>query len=133
MPTSNKTSKSNGGAKVETAVEAIAEPSPEQKSPTNDSILSSQNLLGNLVYLSFVGAAIYYIGTCAYQIRLSAIKEYGPIIHEFDPYFNWRATEVRIATKLFLKINLHLILFCITFAYFIVSIFQRLAKIREMV
>jgi len=93
MPTSNKTSKSNGGAKVETAVEAIAEPSPEQKSPTNDSILSSQYLLGNLVYLSFVGAAIYYIGTCAYQIRLSAIKEYGPIIHEFDPYFNWRATE----------------------------------------
>mmetsp|Transcript_17029 Transcript_17029/g.32223 ORF Transcript_17029/g.32223 Transcript_17029/m.32223 type:complete len:828 (+) Transcript_17029:233-2716(+) len=29
----------------------------------------------------------------AYDIRLEAIKEYGPIIHEFDPYFNFRATE----------------------------------------
>ena len=31
----------------------------------------------------------------AYQIRLRAIDEYGPVIHEFDPYFNFRATEVR--------------------------------------
>eukprot|EP00984_Skeletonema_dohrnii_P028605 scaffold18659_cov96-Skeletonema_dohrnii-CCMP3373.AAC.1 len=22
-----------------------------------------------------------------------AIQEYGPVIHEFDPYFNWRATQ----------------------------------------
>eukprot|EP00554_Chaetoceros_debilis_P004761 CAMPEP_0194095368 /NCGR_PEP_ID=MMETSP0149-20130528/56790_1 /TAXON_ID=122233 /ORGANISM="Chaetoceros debilis, Strain MM31A-1" /LENGTH=962 /DNA_ID=CAMNT_0038781309 /DNA_START=608 /DNA_END=3496 /DNA_ORIENTATION=- len=29
----------------------------------------------------------------AYKIRLLAIEEYGPIIHEFDPYFNFRATE----------------------------------------
>jgi hypothetical protein len=26
---------------------------------------------------------------------MSAIDEYGPVIHEFDPYFNYRATEVR--------------------------------------
>ena len=31
----------------------------------------------------------------AYTIRLRAISEYGPVIHEFDPYFNYRATEVR--------------------------------------
>lgn len=30
----------------------------------------------------------------AYKIRLQAIEEYGPVIHEFDPYFNYRATEV---------------------------------------
>lgn len=29
----------------------------------------------------------------AYNIRLYAINEYGRIIHEFDPYFNYRATE----------------------------------------
>eukprot|EP00536_Pseudo-nitzschia_multiseries_P007650 jgi/Psemu1/240422/estExt_Genewise1.C_1820012 len=32
---------------------------------------------------------IYY----SYRIRMSAIDEYGPVIHEFDPYFNFRATE----------------------------------------
>eukprot|EP00930_Biecheleria_cincta_P027953 TRINITY_DN19525_c0_g1_i1.p1 TRINITY_DN19525_c0_g1~~TRINITY_DN19525_c0_g1_i1.p1 ORF type:complete len:244 (+),score=22.57 TRINITY_DN19525_c0_g1_i1:186-917(+) len=29
----------------------------------------------------------------AYEIRLYPIKEYGYIIHEFDPWFNYRATE----------------------------------------
>jgi len=38
--------------------------------------------------------ALYLCGKNAYDIRLHAIKEYGPIIHEFDPYFNYRATEV---------------------------------------
>jgi len=36
---------------------------------------------------------IWLFGNAAYSIRLLAIKEYGPIIHEFDPYFNYRATE----------------------------------------
>jgi len=29
----------------------------------------------------------------AYSIRLHSVEEYGNIIHEFDPYFNFRATE----------------------------------------
>jgi dolichyl-diphosphooligosaccharide--protein glycosyltransferase len=29
----------------------------------------------------------------AYEIRLIAINEFGRVIHEFDPYFNYRATE----------------------------------------
>lgn len=29
----------------------------------------------------------------AYDIRMYAINEYGRVIHEFDPYFNYRATE----------------------------------------
>ncbi|KAL3942167.1 MAG: hypothetical protein SGBAC_003592 [Bacillariaceae sp.] len=37
--------------------------------------------------------AILSIIYTAYDIRLAAIKEYGPVIHEFDPYFNFRATE----------------------------------------
>lgn len=31
--------------------------------------------------------------TSAYRIRLYAIHEYGRIIHEFDPWFNFRATQ----------------------------------------
>jgi hypothetical protein len=46
--------------------------------------------LGLLVFL-------YYILVEAYEIRLYAIKEYGRVIHEFDPYFNYRATEVRLS------------------------------------
>jgi hypothetical protein len=38
---------------------------------------------------------MYYACREAYEIRLYALKEYGLIIHEFDPYFNYRATEVR--------------------------------------
>lgn len=30
----------------------------------------------------------------AYDCRLFAIKKYGTVIHEFDPWFNYRATEV---------------------------------------
>jgi dolichyl-diphosphooligosaccharide--protein glycosyltransferase len=50
-----------------------------------------------------VASAIYVVGflhllyrACveAYQIRLYAIEEYGRVIHEFDPYFNYRAAEV---------------------------------------
>ena len=37
---------------------------------------------------------LYRILLEAYDIRLYAIKEFGRIIHEFDPYFNYRATEV---------------------------------------
>jgi len=29
----------------------------------------------------------------AYEIRLYPVKIYGLIIHEFDPWFNYRATE----------------------------------------
>ena len=29
----------------------------------------------------------------AYDIRLYAIKDYGAVIHEFDPWFNFRATQ----------------------------------------
>jgi asparagine N-glycosylation enzyme membrane subunit Stt3 len=29
----------------------------------------------------------------AYEIRTYAIRDYGPVIHEFDPWFNYRATQ----------------------------------------
>lgn len=33
------------------------------------------------------------IAKSAYEIRMFAINEYGLVIHEFDPWFNFRATE----------------------------------------
>ena len=39
-------------------------------------------------------AALAYAGSLAYDIRLYAIKEFGLVIHEFDPWFNFRATKV---------------------------------------
>ena len=46
---------------------------------------------------AWFGAAVYvvvHLVHTAYRIRLKAIEEFGPVIHEFDPYFNYRATEV---------------------------------------
>jgi dolichyl-diphosphooligosaccharide--protein glycosyltransferase len=35
---------------------------------------------------------VWYALSVAYDIRMHAIKEYGMVIHEFDPWFNYRAT-----------------------------------------
>jgi len=42
-----------------------------------------------IVRILFVALAL----VLAFDIRLYAIKEYGLVIHEFDPWFNYRATE----------------------------------------
>ena len=39
-------------------------------------------------------AGFIYAGYNAYHIRLFAIETYGRVIHEFDPWFNYRATYV---------------------------------------
>jgi len=46
-------------------------------------------LAGWLVRLAVLGIAM----RAAYSIRLLAVKEYGMVIHEFDPWFNFRATQ----------------------------------------
>lgn len=45
--------------------------------------------LMNLLRLAALGLICYG----AYNIRLHAVENYGRVIHEFDPYFNLRATE----------------------------------------
>lgn len=45
------------------------------------------------LYLILLGQILYLASKEAYEIRLFSIKEYGRVIHEFDPYFNYRATE----------------------------------------
>ena len=37
---------------------------------------------------------LYVASGLAYGIRMYAINTYGRVIHEFDPWFNYRATEV---------------------------------------
>merc|ERR1719409_16531 len=51
----------------------------------------SQVLSGwsSFVYVVLLAHAAYY----AYDIRLFAVRNYGRIIHEFDPWFNFRATQ----------------------------------------
>ena len=51
-------------------------------------ILRSE-VLGVAVWL----AVMLYAGHLAYDIRLYAIRGFGTVIHEFDPWFNYRATE----------------------------------------
>ena len=38
-------------------------------------------------------AAVVVFAGLAVEIRLSAVRTYGLVIHEFDPWFNFRATE----------------------------------------
>ena len=59
------------------------------------SSLSSDYLI-NLVWFGAVLYGIKHFLHQAYIIRMQAIEEFGPVIHEFDPYFNWRATRVCI-------------------------------------
>jgi hypothetical protein len=71
---------------------------PSSSSSSSSSSTSTSSSSDYLINLVWFGAVVYGIGYFlyyAYQIRLQAIKEYGPVIHEFDPYFNWRATQVR--------------------------------------
>jgi hypothetical protein len=55
---------------------------------------SSAAFLWTAVYGGILIYGLYLALYSAYTIRLRAILDYGPVIHEFDPYFNYRATEV---------------------------------------
>ncbi len=57
---------------------------------------AASDSLMNLVWFGAVAYALFLFLVNAYVIRMQAIQEYGPVIHEFDPYFNWRATQVCI-------------------------------------
>ena len=48
-----------------------------------------------LAILWQLGVLVGFLYVCqkAYQIRLYAVEEYGAVIHEFDPYFNFRSAE----------------------------------------
>ena len=70
-------------------------PVPTKKSAAED---TSQSLI-DMVWMGAIFYAVAVILSAAYKIRLHAIEEYGAVIHEFDPYFNYRATEVSIRSN----------------------------------
>ena len=45
------------------------------------------------IQVALVAFALYM----AWDIRLLAVRNYGRVIHEFDPWFNFRATEYLVA------------------------------------
>ena len=83
---STSTINDTSATKVTTTTTVTSPISP----PTSSSIHLYDIAFYVFILVSFMYATIY-----AYNIRLHAIREYGPVIHEFDPYFNYRATEVR--------------------------------------
>lgn len=54
---------------------------------------SPSDYLFSLVWIGAILYSVAFFLQNAYNIRLQAINEYGRVIHEFDPYFNWRATQ----------------------------------------
>ena len=81
---------------------------PSPPSPNPDSVLQNNNQavdnsnesnnLGRTIYsmirLSFGFFLTRHFIIKAFEVRMHAINEYGYVIHEFDPWFNFRATEV---------------------------------------
>jgi len=59
----------------------------------SDPIKQTSSLAVALTWQCAMVYALYSFLTTAYRIRLLAIETFGPVIHEFDPYFNYRATE----------------------------------------
>jgi hypothetical protein len=101
-PSSSKSSLSNGGGagknektanrkggavKMEPAEAPVSDINPATATQT-------QTELHDYVWLSGAALVLYKVLKTAYEIRLTSIREYGPVIHEYDPYFNYRATEV---------------------------------------
>lgn len=64
-----------------------AKPEPTSEPEPEESLLDSMFSWG--LYALALAFAVYQ----AYNIRLFAINEYGLVIHEFDPWFNFRATK----------------------------------------
>ncbi|CAB9508694.1 glycosyltransferase subunit STT3A [Seminavis robusta] len=54
---------------------------------------SGSSTVFGLFWTALAGYGVFIIAQIAYRIRLRAIEDFGPVIHEFDPYFNYRATE----------------------------------------
>jgi dolichyl-diphosphooligosaccharide---protein glycosyltransferase len=54
---------------------------------------SITSILYHLIFAILRIVALGFIGYAAYSVRMHAINIYGLVIHEFDPWFNFRATQ----------------------------------------
>ena len=64
---------------------------------SSDQSQQASSVMLNLTWLGTMLYAAFTFLRTAYSIRLLAIEEFGLVIHEFDPYFNFRATEVSLS------------------------------------
>lgn len=83
-------------AKAKTATQQTESSDPFAPPPEKKEKVTSLPPSNPLVGWVWFGAAVYLVAVIvktAYRIRMGAIDEFGPVIHEFDPYFNFRATE----------------------------------------
>merc|ERR1711871_135655 len=71
----------------------VLEESPKHISKMENKRKKWESFFWNTTQLVSCVAIFSYIGWNAYQIRLHAINTYGKVIHEFDPWFNFRATQ----------------------------------------
>lgn len=78
--------------KSKTASNGNAAPNNDEMASMGSSLIKP--VVSSLYIVGFLNI-LYKACVEAYNIRLYAIKEYGRVIHEFDPYFNYRAAEVR--------------------------------------
>jgi dolichyl-diphosphooligosaccharide---protein glycosyltransferase len=67
---------------------------------TTTSSSAAPSKVFGFLWTALASYGVYLVCKIAYRIRLRAIEDYGPVIHEFDPYFNYRATEVRCKKQL---------------------------------
>ena len=88
-----KSSHNNNNNNTATAA-ASAASTNTPKAATEDTSDGGVMMYYDAIWGAIVMYGAYIACSTAYVIRLGAIREYGPVIHEFDPYFNYRATEV---------------------------------------
>ena len=71
---------------------SLSSPSPSSPSLSSPS-LSSPSLFSHL--LSTLTQTLFFLYFCylSFTIRLFSVFHYGRVIHEFDPWFNFRATQ----------------------------------------
>ena len=95
-PKSSKASAPEPAAAVAATAVAASSSVGKPKKAKGSSSTTTSGASSTLFSLAWVSALLYGVYFCvmwAYRIRLQAIEEFGPVIHEFDPWFNYRATE----------------------------------------
>lgn len=87
-------SASSGSARKPAPTEGKSKKAAGSTSSSSSASSGASSTLFSLTWISALLYGVYFCVRWAYRIRLQAIEEYGPVIHEFDPWFNYRATEV---------------------------------------
>eukprot|EP01062_Namystynia_karyoxenos_P025993 TRINITY_DN2033_c0_g3_i4.p1 TRINITY_DN2033_c0_g3~~TRINITY_DN2033_c0_g3_i4.p1 ORF type:complete len:994 (+),score=370.66 TRINITY_DN2033_c0_g3_i4:120-2984(+) len=65
---------------------------PEVQGCDNQALRLARSALRLIIGGTQLVCLLYFLWR-AYSIRLNAVKTYGRVIHEFDPWFNFRATQ----------------------------------------